>query len=100
MITKEQFEDYLSCQKSGRFNMLDYNSWSPHTNLTKDEWFEIIRNYSELYDKYRKRQKMKYLINRIKCLLMGGHKWRILHFVDHVMVIYECKHCGKLKRRK
>lgn len=31
---------------------------------------------------------------------MGGHKWRILHSVDPTIVIYECKHCGKLKRRK
>ena len=53
MITKEQFEDYLSCQKSGRFNMLDYSSWEPYTNLTNDEWFTIIRNYGELYDKYK-----------------------------------------------
>ncbi|MCH5167550.1 MAG: hypothetical protein J1F35_06605 [Erysipelotrichales bacterium] len=51
-ISKSQFENFLSCQKSGRFNMLDYESWSQYTNLTKDEWFEIIRNYGELYNKY------------------------------------------------
>lgn len=47
-ITKEKFEDYLYCQEIGYWNMFDYNSYKDNdiTSLTKEEWKEIIKNYS------------------------------------------------------
>jgi len=50
-ITKEQFEDYRSIQDSGMFNMFDPQARAM-TDLTKQEWIHIIKNYSELENKY------------------------------------------------
>lgn len=50
-ITKEQFQQYRDIQDSGMFNMFDPNARAC-TDLTKDEWISILKNYSELKDKY------------------------------------------------
>lgn len=53
-ITKEKFEDYLHCQYLGTYNVFDYNSYYRDglTNLTKDEWKEIIINYLQYKKKF------------------------------------------------
>lgn len=54
-ITKEKFEDYRNCQQLGIYNMLAYSQYVNNglTNLTKDEWFEIIKNYKEYFNKFK-----------------------------------------------
>ena len=49
-ITADKFCEYRRCQKLGKFNMMDYSNWEPHTILTECEWYEIITNF----DKYLK----------------------------------------------
>lgn len=44
-ITADKFSEYRRCQKSGRFNMVEYSNWKPYTTLTEDEWYQIITNY-------------------------------------------------------
>lgn len=51
-ITKEHFLEYLRCQRIGRYNMLDFNSWEPYTSLPRAYWFEIVYNYSEYHKKF------------------------------------------------
>lgn len=51
-ITKEKFQEYISLQNDGMFNMLDYNSYKPYTNLSRQEWFEIISNYSKYKEQF------------------------------------------------
>lgn len=57
IITKRNWVTYRACQRIGFFNMLDYEGWSnlwnklpriewPFGKLTRDEWFEILNNYS------------------------------------------------------
>ena len=50
-ITKEQFKQYRAVQKGGMYNMFDPNARAC-TDLTKNEWISIIKNYNELSDKY------------------------------------------------
>ena len=50
-ITKEQWDEYRGVQDSGMFNMFDPNARAC-TDLTKNEWVSIIKNYDELSDKY------------------------------------------------
>lgn len=55
-ITKEKWQDYRRCQELGYWNMYDYTSYAQHklTKLTKDEWLEIIKNYSKYAAQYGK----------------------------------------------
>ena len=50
-ISKEQFQQYRDVQDGGMFNMFDPNARAC-TDLTKNEWVSIIKNYDELSDKY------------------------------------------------
>ena len=50
-ITKEEFEQYRDVQDSGKFNMFTPQA-REMTSLSKDKWIEIIKNYSQLKDKY------------------------------------------------
>ena len=50
-ITKEQFQEYRDVQDSGLYNMYDPNARGM-TSLSKDEWLDIMRNYSGLLKKY------------------------------------------------
>ena len=54
-ITKEQWDEYRGVQDSGMFNMYDPQARAM-TDLTKHEWIEIIKNYSELKNKYEGEQ--------------------------------------------
>jgi len=50
-ISKEQFQQYRNVQDSGMYNMFDPNARAC-TDLSKNEWIDIMKNYSELRDKY------------------------------------------------
>ena len=53
MITKEQFLDYESIRDSGQFNMImDANIVMQLINLNKEQYFDIIKNYSNYYKQY------------------------------------------------
>ena len=60
MISRQQFDEYRRCQCLGVFNMLDYNSWKHYTTLTKNEWFEIIKEYDTYYDLFHTTPDEKY----------------------------------------
>jgi len=46
-ITKEKFDEYVTVQKSGMFNMFDPRA-REMTTLTKDEWTTIMQEYDKL----------------------------------------------------
>jgi len=48
MITKEKFQRYEEVRKSGVTNMLNINYVCELSELTRDEVFEIMRDYSKL----------------------------------------------------
>lgn len=52
VITKEKFGEYRVWQGIGYYNMLNYDSWKEHTTLTREEWLEIINNYSKYLEMY------------------------------------------------
>ena len=47
MITKEKFLAYVRVQNSGVIDMLDVETGTSLSGLTKDEYWEIINNYSK-----------------------------------------------------
>jgi len=55
MITKDKFLKYYKVQMSGKYNMImDAAQVQKETQLTKDEYMEIIKNYSIYKSKYIK----------------------------------------------
>ena len=56
MVTKEQFIAYENVRTSGITNMWDVKKVIDlaDTDLTKENCLEIMKNYSELKDKYKK----------------------------------------------
>ena len=55
MPTKEMIEKYEELRSSGRFNMLSREAleWmEENAGCSKEEYIEIIKNYSELMAKY------------------------------------------------
>ena len=53
IITKEKFQKYMNVQNEGKYNMLTESvEASKAANLTLEEYKEIIRNYSDYYDKF------------------------------------------------
>ena len=50
-VSKEQFQQYRDVQDSGMFNMFDPSARAC-TDLTKNEWISILKNYSELKAEY------------------------------------------------
>ena len=55
MPTKEMVEKYEELRSSGRFNMLSREAleWmEENAGCSKEEYIEIIKNYSELMAKY------------------------------------------------
>jgi len=53
-ITKEDFWDYEAIRRSGRTNMLDVDTVVILSNgLNKEKCFEIMKNYSELKEKFK-----------------------------------------------
>jgi len=55
MITKEKFLSYYRVQMGGRYNMImDATSAMKDAGLTKEEYFNIIKNYGKYYNEYVK----------------------------------------------
>ncbi len=50
-VTQEQFGEFVRVQKSGHFNMFDPNARLA-TDLSKDMWFYIMKNYALLLTFY------------------------------------------------
>ena len=46
-ITKEKFDEYVTVQRSGMFNMFDPQARAM-TTLTKEEWVKIMQEYKKL----------------------------------------------------
>ena len=46
-ITKEKFDEYVTVQRSGLFNMFDPQARAM-TTLTKEEWTTIMQEYKKL----------------------------------------------------
>jgi len=46
-ITKEKFDEYVTVQRSGMFNMFDPQARAM-TTLTKEEWTTIMQEYKKL----------------------------------------------------
>lgn len=57
-VTKQDFADYLCQQRRGTFNMLDRDNcmlemgWDPSDEEQRAKYMSIIKNYSELREKY------------------------------------------------
>tara|TARA_R100001163_G_C5042708_1_gene180532 strand:+ start:156 stop:332 length:177 start_codon:yes stop_codon:yes gene_type:complete len=52
-ITKEDFESYVQVQMSGITNMFDVNTVSSLSGLNRDQIVNIMKNYTELDNKYK-----------------------------------------------
>ena len=52
-ITKEKFDKYKQVQMSGDFNMFDPQARAM-TDLTKDEWITIMKDYKKLDEAWGK----------------------------------------------
>lgn len=52
-ITKEQFNEYVDIQNSGITNMCMISNVCDLTGLEKEEVLFIIKNYSDLKNKYK-----------------------------------------------
>ena len=50
-MTKDKFSEYRDIQDSGMFNMYDPRA-REMTSLSRSEWIYILKNYSELKEKY------------------------------------------------
>ena len=50
-ISEEQWDEYRCIQDSGAYNMYDPNARAM-TDLSKDEWIYIMKNYNSLKEKY------------------------------------------------
>ena len=50
-INEDQWNEYRDVQDSGMFNMFDPQARAM-TDLSKNEWLHIMKNYSELKQKY------------------------------------------------
>lgn len=55
-IQKDQWDSYVRVQESGVTNMLDLETVSSLTGLTREEIMYIIKNYSKLFDLYGRNQ--------------------------------------------
>ena len=51
-ITQDQFEAYVDVQMSGLTNMMDVRTVSELSGLERQEIITIMRNYTELKNKY------------------------------------------------
>ena len=52
LITKEKFEAYVDVQESGVTNMFDVRTVSMLSGLDREEIMAIMKNYSNLKEKY------------------------------------------------
>lgn len=54
-ITKEDFQKYYDVQMSGEFNMItDYRQAINESGLSKEKYYEIVKNYNKYYDEFIK----------------------------------------------
>jgi len=51
-ITQEEFDAYVDVQESGVTNMFDVSTVSDYSGLNREQIMTIMKNYSELKDKY------------------------------------------------
>ena len=51
IITKSEFNKYKDVQESGKYNMLDPKA-RQETSLDREKWIYILKNYSDLNNKY------------------------------------------------
>ena len=51
-ITRDEFRQFAEVRKSGLYNMFDPRA-REMTDLTKEQWVEIMKQYSELENKYK-----------------------------------------------
>ena len=51
-ITRDEFRQFAEVRKSGLYNMFDPKA-REMTDLTKEQWVEIMKQYSELENKYK-----------------------------------------------
>tara|TARA_R110002051_G_scaffold94181_1_gene163917 strand:+ start:5070 stop:5237 length:168 start_codon:yes stop_codon:yes gene_type:complete len=51
LLSQDKFEEYVSVQEGGLYNMFDPNARAM-TNLSKDEWVHIISNYNAYSEAY------------------------------------------------
>ena len=50
-VTMEEWIQYRAIQDSGMFNMFDPQA-REMTNISRDKWIKIIKNYSKLKEKF------------------------------------------------
>ncbi len=55
-ITKEKFERYVEVQMSGRTNMFAVHTVIALSGLSKEECFDIMKNYGKYKEKYESAQ--------------------------------------------
>ena len=51
-ITQDEFDSYVEVQESGITNMFNVNVVSDYSGLSRDKIMTIMKNYSDLNDKY------------------------------------------------
>ena len=50
-VTKSEFAQYCDIQETGAYNMLDPRA-RELTTLSKGQWIFVLKNYSDLKNKY------------------------------------------------
>ena len=50
-VSREDFQEYKNVQESGDYNMFDPRA-REMTDLSKDQWIDIIKNYSKYREMY------------------------------------------------
>jgi len=56
MINKQEFEAYQEVRESGITNMFNVSGVVRYSGLSRDKVFEIMKNYDELYEKFRSKE--------------------------------------------
>ena len=51
-ITQDEFDAYVEVQESGITNMLNVSVVSDYSGLSRDKIITIIKNYTDLNDRY------------------------------------------------
>ena len=51
-ITQDEFDSYVEVQESGITNMFNVSVVSDYSGLSRDKIMTIMKNYSDLNDKY------------------------------------------------
>ena len=51
-VTQDEFDSYVEVQESGITNMFNVSVVSDYSGLSRDKIMTIMKNYSDLNDKY------------------------------------------------